>query len=208
MMKHTTLIHIVMWCIACSPQSPQPEVTGQEEQEERQMEAYGGESQRVSTRILYFSETDPPSSPGAIAINYGQPQWKSEYEEKFDELTKGKRWRFGNNFWTSLDTNVAMTMAGTEIGPGQYYLALERSPEDQWYLLLFDPVPIRAKKLDAFFIDEAPGGMEVPLEWKRKEESADRLMVKLIPDEGDLKKASLEIQWGKHMLMAPIEVVF
>jgi hypothetical protein len=160
----------------------------------------------MTTRILYFAETTPPSSPGQIAINYGQPMWKPEYEEKFDDLTKSKRWRFGNNNWTSLDTNVAFTLAGVEVGPGQYYLVLQRSPADQWFLVLLDPETVRAKRLDAFFVDEAPEGVNVPLNWKRTEELAEILSVQLIPVESDLNRAMLEIRWGNHMLAGAIEI--
>lgn len=175
--------------------------------DQQEVEAYAEKAKRMTTRILYYAETTPPSSPGQIAINYGQPMWKPEYEEKFDAMTEGKRWRFGNNNWTSLDTNVAITLAGIAVEPGQYYLVLERSQDDRWYLVLLEPEPMRAKRLDAFFVDEAPEGIKALLNWKRTEEPSEKLSVQLIPVESDLNKAMLEIRWGNHMLTGDIEIV-
>lgn len=207
MLQRAALLLLVLWCVGCSPPLEEAVVTEPEERD-GQIQAFAAEAPRVSTRIAYYRDTEPPSSPGELAINYGQPRWKSEYEGKFDELTQGKRWRFGNNFWTSLDTNLEITISGTGISPGHYYLALERSTEDQWYLLLLDPETIRAEKLDAFFVDEAPPGIRVPLQWMRAAEGTDKLTVRLLSDEDEMSKATLEIQWGKHRLLAPVQVIF
>ncbi len=206
MLRKAALLYLIVWCVACSPSSDEIP-TGAEEKEE-EIQAFAAEAARVSTRILFYKDTEPPSSPGVLAINYGQPRWKSEYEEMFDELTKGKRWRFGNNFWTSLDTNVEISISGTVVSPGLYYLAIERSSEDQWYLLLLDPEIVRAEKLDAFYVDEVPPGVRVPLQWSRATEDAEMLTVRLVPDEDELSEASLDIQWGSHRLLAPVQVRF
>jgi hypothetical protein len=160
----------------------------------------------MSTRILFFEEGNPPTSPGQLVVSYGQPKWKPEYGEEFDELTRGKRWRFGNNDWTSMDINVNVAIAGKAISPGHYYLLLERSQEDQWFLVLLDPAAVREKKLDAFYVDEAPEGARAPLEWTRTEETTERLMVQLVPAENDLNRARLEIRWGNHLLGANVNV--
>jgi hypothetical protein len=166
---------------------------------------FGGESPRMNTRIAYFGLN---SSEGQLAIDYGQPAWKPEYETQFDELTKGKRWRFGNNFWTTLDTHLDLVIAGTEVPSGYYYLVLERSDEDVWQLILLDPKAIQAKKMDASMAEQTTGGLEAPLAWEKTEDSVQKLEITLIPDEDDLKKARLEIRWGEHRLSTPIEVRF
>ncbi|MFQ5791719.1 MAG: DUF2911 domain-containing protein [Acidobacteriota bacterium] len=110
--------------------------------------------------MAYFGEN---SSAGQFAIDYGQPAWQSDYETKFDELTKGKRWRFGNNFWSTLDTQLDLSIAGTPVSPGHYYLVLERSNDDQWYRVLLDAKDIRRKKLHAFLAGQTTGGTKAPL---------------------------------------------
>jgi hypothetical protein len=197
---------IVLLTLACGTS---PEDSGSESTTTKgksDVQAYGELNERQSTRILYFVNSTPPESPGQIAIDYGQPQWKSEYEEKFDELTLGKRWRFGNNFWTSLDTNVPFAIGETEVSPGYYYLVLERSQSDAWYLVFLDPVSVGQAGLDAFFVDEAPEGFKAGLKQSSGEETAEKLTVKLIPLENDLGKARLEIRWGPHLLTADINV--
>jgi hypothetical protein len=208
MIRRAVLLSTITLLVACTapPSRDTERAWEKEEPNEREIQAYQDKAKRMTTRILYVAETTPPSSPGQIAINYGQPKWKPEYEDKFDELTKGKRWRFGNNSWTSLDTNVAITLGGTEIGPGHYYLILERSLDDQWSLVLLNPERIRALKLDAFFVDEAPEGVKAPLAWRRTEEPVEALSVQLIPTEGDLNRARLEIRWGNHLLTGDIEI--
>lgn len=169
----------------------------------QEVQRFGGESVRVSTRIAYFGKN---SSAGQLAIEYGQPEWKDEYETQFDELTRGKRWRFGNNFWTTLDTHLDLTIAGTKVAIGYYYLVLERSQGDDWSLVLLDPKEIQAKKLDAFQAELTTGGIVVPLNWEQTEDISEKLIIKLAPSEGKLDKGTLRIGWGKHKLTADIDV--
>jgi hypothetical protein len=197
---------VVLLTLACGTA---PEESGSESATMRgksDVQAYGELTERQSTRILYFVDSTPPESPGQIAIDYGQPVWKPEYEEEFDELTLGKKWRFGNNFWTSLDTNVPFTIGDVEVSPGYYYLILERSQSAQWYLVFLDPKAVGEARLDAFYVDEAPEGFRARLSQTSDEEPAERLTVKLIAVENDLGKARLEIRWGPHLLTADIDV--
>ncbi len=169
----------------------------------QEVQRFGGETPRVSTRIAYFGKN---SSAGQLAIDYGQPEWKAEYKTQFDELTRGKRWRFGNNFWTTLDTHLDLTIAGTNVPAGYYYLVLERSESDDWSLILLEPKTIQAKKLDAFQAAETSGGISVPLKWEQTENTTEKLTIELAPVERELEKATLTIWWGKHKLTADIDV--
>jgi hypothetical protein len=163
----------------------------------QEVQRFGGETPRMSTRIAFFGQN---SSEGQIAIGYGQP------ETQFDALTKGKRWRFGNNFWTTLDTHLDLTMAGVDVASGYYYLVLERSENDDWFLVLLDPKKARSKKLDASMVDRTTGGTKIPLNWERTESSTDKLTIKLIPNKDDITAATLDIRWGPHELTAPFKV--
>jgi hypothetical protein len=200
------VLPIVILALACGTASEESGSESTATEGRPNVQAYGDVSERQSTRILYFINSDPPESPGQIAIDYGQPMWKSEYEEKFDELTLGKRWRFGNNFWTSLDTNVSFAIGETQVLPGYYYLVLERTQSNDWYLVFLDSVAVGEAGLDAFFVDEAPVGIKAGLDQTRSEETAEKLSVKLIPVDDEVEKARLEIQWGPHLLTADINV--
>ncbi len=170
--------------------------------------AFDGESERGSTSIAYFSQPseDEFNAEGGFVITYGRPEWKAEYDAQFDELTKGKRWRFGSNSWTTLDTNIPLKIAGAKVGPGYYYLVLERGQGDDWSLVILDPKPLQKKKMAASGAEETSGGINAPLKASMTAEPATRLTVNLTKNENDLTKASLDIQWGKRKLSAPIDV--
>jgi hypothetical protein len=169
------------------------------------LQAFGGEAERMSTRILYYVDSDPPRSPGQLCIDYGQPEWSPHYEDHFDTLTKGKRWRLGKDFWTSLDTNLPITIGETKVAPGSYYLVVERTNDDRWSLVLLDPVEVRKNKLDAFQVEISKGGVSAPLRYEKMTDSVAKLTIKLVRG-AEPKAATLEIQWGKHKLSAPITV--
>ncbi len=167
-----------------------------------QMTVFDGDAPRMTTRIAYFSQT---GSPGQFSIDYGQPEWKAEYEKMF-AMTKGKRIRFGKDFWTTLDTNVGLTIGGKEVAAGYYYLALDHSSDDKWSLILLDAKAIQAEKSDAFLTDRTKGGSLIPLTYESGNTMVEKLTVKLQKADLDQKKAKLVITWGNHKLTAPIVV--
>ncbi len=176
--------------------------------QDAKFEAFDDQSERGSTSIVYFSQPseDEFNAEGGFVITYGRPEWRAEYDEQFDELTKGKRWRFGNNFWTTLDTNLPLKIAGAKVAPGYYYLVLERGQGDDWSLVLLDPQPLQKKKMDGSGAEETTGGIKAPLTASMAAEAATKLTVNLTKNEKDLTKASLDIQFGKRKLSAPIDV--
>jgi Protein of unknown function (DUF2911) len=170
------------------------------------VQVFGGQpDERASTRILY--ETD--KAVGEFAIDYGRPAWKKEYDDPatFDKMTRGKVWRLGKDFWTTLDTNLQLRIAGKEILAGYYYLGLQRSEDgDTWSLAFLDPVKIRSSKLDAFEIHRAPIELMIPLKLEQSQDRVDRLTLLLSPQKESVSRITLTIAWGKLQLTAPIEV--
>ncbi|HSR70122.1 MAG TPA: DUF2911 domain-containing protein [Acidobacteriota bacterium] len=169
--------------------------------------------ERGSTRLIYFSKTsDKPwnYSPGQVAIEYGQPPWKQEYAQQFDRLTRGKRWRMGQNYWSNLDTRFPLRMGQTTVQPGIYYAVLERSAEDDWALILLDPDSTYEMKIDAWHVNrkESPEGLRVPLQWSKEERVADKLQIDFTLDEADHRKAVLNIRFGPHRLWVPVQALF
>jgi len=164
--------------------------------------------ERGSTRILYW-HTAKKSPLGQVAIDYGRPVWKKEYENQalFDGFTKGKVWRFGKDFWTTLDTAMPLKIAGKEVPAGQYFLAIQRSADGAtWSLAFLDPMKIRKAGLDAFVIDRAPVDFTVPITLEKATESADKLTIVLLAGKDDIKNVTLKINWGTLQLTAPIQV--
>ena len=168
----------------------------------------GRVAQRASTRILYSNQADN-TFPGQLSISYGQPEWRSQYEDPatFDQMTKGRVWRMGSNFWTVLDTNLPLRIAGKDIAVGAYYLGAHRSEDgDTWSLAFMDPVKIRRARLDASEIAKATIDFTVPVTFSAAEETTEKLAISL-NTEDNLTDVTLKVVWGNFQLTAPIQVI-
>jgi hypothetical protein len=166
----------------------------------------GTPDEAASTRLAYFAGE---SGVGQFAINYGRPVWRAEYDDtgKFDQLTKGKVWRMGSNFWTSLYTDLPLTISGKAVAPGFYFLGLERSADgSSWRLAFIDPVKVRNAHTDAYNIQAAHVEFTVPMNLEPRAEPAQKLTVTLAHNEGDLQNATLQVAWGRLGLTAPVKV--
>ena len=167
-----------------------------------QLQAYAQNAERKATRIAYF-DMAAQSSPGQFVIQYGAPQWKDEYEDQVDQL-KGMRFRLGSDFWATLDTSMDLTIAGTKVPAGYYYLGMARTEDGDYRLVLHDANKLRPMRTDAFITSRLSGGIEVPMTHAKADSAAERLKIELSEERGQLGKASLLIQWGPHKLTAPI----
>ena len=168
----------------------------------------GRVGQRAWARVLYSNRADN-TFPGQFSISYGQPEWRSEYGDPatFDRMTKGRVWRMGNNFWTVLDTNLPLRIAGKDIAVGAYYLGAHRSEDgDTWSLAFMDPVKIRRARLDASEIAKATIDFMVPVTVAQVEEATAELAISL-NTEDNLTEVTLKVLWGNLQLTAPIQVI-
>jgi hypothetical protein len=172
--------------------------------------AFGGRSvQRASARVLYSNRADR-SFPGQLAIHYGQPQWRSEYEDPatFDQMTQGRVWRMGNDFWTVLDTNLPLRIAGRDIAVGAYYLGVHRSEDGgTWSLAFMDPTKIRRARLDASEIAKATIDFMVPMTFEKAEKSTEKLDISLTSQKDAIENVTLKVVWGTLQLTTPVQVI-
>jgi hypothetical protein len=167
--------------------------------------------ERGSTRIAYWSRK-PAQAAGQVVVNYGRPEWQQSVAAGFDDLTRGKVWRMGSNFWSTLDTSLALRFKGVEVAPGDYYLAVRRSAEgDRWELLLIDADKARAEYLDAYETATRPERLPIvhalPLQFEHVGGSSLRLTITLKsrhPD--DPRSGRLTIAWGPFQLSADFSV--
>ncbi len=173
------------------------------------IEAEGGQpDDRASARVLYWNAAKHGAA-GQFAIDYGRPVWKSAYEDqtKFDQITKGKVWRMGSNFWTTLDTCVPLKISGKSVPVGYYYLGLHRSADgSKWSLAFIDPAKVRAGRVDAFNIDRVPISFEAPMSMASGVAKAEKLTIELTYPKDNIRKVTLNVAWGTLALTAPIEV--
>ena len=180
------------------------------QQQRAKIVAEGGTpDERASARVLYWN-TQTDASAGQFAIDYGRPLWKKAYEDpaKFDAMTRGKIWRMGSNFWSTLDTQLPLSIGGKRVPAGSYYLGLHRSEEgSEWSLVFIDPGKARKARLDAFQIEKAPVEFEAVMSNVKAEAPTDRLTITLSHPADDIRHVTMRIAWGNLALSGAIEVV-
>jgi hypothetical protein len=198
MSKFTGFIAFLLFVFSSWAQQPKPVMVAED----------GEFQERGSARILYWN-TRTNTAYGQFAIDYGRPAWKKEYDDtaNFDKLTKGKIYRLGSNFWSSLDSQLPLKISGREVVPGHYYLGLARSGEgDKWSLVFIDSGKTRDMHLDAYQIERAPVLFQVPLTVEPASGATEKLIVTLSYPKDKPKQATLRIAWGKLQFSAPVEV--
>ncbi|MCA8954969.1 MAG: cupin domain-containing protein [Planctomycetes bacterium] len=163
---------------------------------------YPETSQRGNTRIFYWFG---PSSAGQVSIDFGQPRWKAQYGA-FLTKPSGRRWRFGQNFWTTLDTNMPLRIGGVDVPVGAHYLVLEHTAPDGLRLVLLSPTEIRKQRLDAYQAPSTRGGLSIPLVLDRAQRTAPRLDLELSIDRAQRDRGTLTVRFGPHRLTAPVEM--
>ena len=165
--------------------------------------------ERGTSRVLYWNQ-DKDIAAGAITVEFGRPAWRKEYEEsgRFDAMTKGKVWRLGNNYWTILDSNLPIKVAGRDIPIGLWYLGLDRSPDGKtWSLAFIDPVKARRGRHDGFTMETVPVEFKVPMTTAQPAGLTEKLTMTPTAAKEDMKKVTLRVAWGRLELTAPIQVV-
>ena len=161
---------------------------------------YPESSQRGNARVFYWFG---PGSAGQLAIDHGQPRWQPSLAKWLDQ-PDGTRWRLGENFWTTLDTNLPLELGGVGVGVGQYYAVLQNTAEHGVELVLLDPQAIRERRLDAYQANATEGGLRIPLTLERLDAPAPRLRIELSIDEGSKDRGALRIEFGPYRLAAPL----
>ncbi|MEN3332596.1 MAG: hypothetical protein V7641_1961 [Blastocatellia bacterium] len=170
---------------------------------------FGSDSSERGTTRIGFWNTKKDRGAGQFAIDYGRPVWKKDYEDtaKFDAMTKGNVYRLGSNFWTTLDSDMPLTIAGTQIPAGLWYLGLHRSQDGAtWTLVFIDPMKARAEHIDASEIGRAPIAYKAAMTLEQATETKDKLTIDLVFKRANPKDATLRIGWGKLQLSAPVQV--
>ena len=171
--------------------------------------AFGSDSPERGTTRVGFWNTKKDKGAGQFAIDYGRPVWKKDYEDtaKFDAMTKGNVYRLGSNFWTTLDSDMPLNIAGTQIPAGLWYLGLHRSQDGAtWTLVFIDPMKARAEHVDASEISRAPIAYKAAMTLEQATESKDKLTIDLVFKRANPKDVTLRIGWGKLQLSAPVQV--
>jgi len=156
--------------------------------------------ERKCARVAWF---DRKGSPGQVAIDYSPVKWQDKYDGAVAKMV-GKKWRFGSDFWTSLDTSVPLVMGGVTVPAGYYYLTIEQREPGAFLLALHDANEVKRKHIDAFQAERLQGGLEVKLDHAKGEKLAEQLDVAITMDDGSLDHGVFRVSFGGHALTAPV----
>lgn len=166
-----------------------------------QTQLFQAATPRKAVHYLLFSSV--PEKSGQFQIEYGTPPWKEAYAKVANDRSKDSaRWRLGQDFWTTLDNNVPMTLGGTKLAPGAWYLTLQ-CKDGKVLLQLHDSVAVRKARIDAFNCPKLTGGIEVPLTASLSETVAANLEFTAEADGEDQNQGKLTIAFGPHRLEVP-----
>jgi hypothetical protein len=156
--------------------------------------------ERKLARVAWF---DKKGSPGQIAIDYSPVAWQAKYDEAVDKMI-GKKWRFGADCWTSLDTSVPLQFGGVAVPAGYYYLTLEQREPGVFLLALHDANEVKKQRIDPFQAERVKGGIEVKLTHEKSEKQADQLHIAIEVEKGSLDHGTFAVHFGGHSLSAPV----
>lgn len=166
------------------------------------MQAFAQTTDRSSARLAYFSRT---GSPGQLAIDYGNLQWRDEFEAAIGNAKMaGKPWRLGRDFWTTLDSSIDLQIGGVDVPAGYYYLTAARQEDGSFTLGVHDAAEVKKQRLDPVFSSRLAGGLTVPLQHDTDAEPAAKLQIGIALDAGSKDHGKLTIRFGRHRLQAPV----
>jgi len=166
-------------------------------------QAFATTTERKCARLAYFGGS---GSPGQLALDYAPVGWKDGYDQAIDSPKMvGKKWRFGKDYWTSLDSSMPVTIGGVEFPAGYYFLTLTNKGDKKFVLNVHDAAEVKKQHLDASAADKVQGGKEVPLEYEKGTTKADELQISILNGDNNTE-ATLTILFGGHKLYAKMGI--
>jgi hypothetical protein len=176
-----------------------------------QIKVFGGQdSDRRASSVLAF-EGENFAFKGAVCINYSQPTWKDAYDKEIDGgKFNGTNQRLGKNWWTSLDTTIALDIGGTKVNPGIHYLGINIDSKGKCSLAVLESKKALDNGWTPFQPDKWKVDTLVPLTMNKNalSESQTKMVIAIESDKADPSKGKFSIQWGKHELTAPVKFHF
>jgi hypothetical protein len=173
-----------------------------------QIQVFGGtDTERTASTVVLVGK----DVAAGASISFSGGKWKDEYD-KVDALLdsmKGTNQRLGKNWWTTLDTSVALEIAGTKVPAGAYFLGLHIDARREVHLLVIDS----GKAMQNGWLPWAPAPWmtdrraPLTLDKNKLSESQATMAIELTADKKDPASSSgaLAIRWGKHELSAPVK---
>lgn len=155
--------------------------------------------QRAASR-LPFGPTKADTCAFAM-LDHGLPQWTEAHAAAAKAMPIGQRWRLGQDWPTTLETNVPMTIGGKKLAAGSWHLALAKAKGDAWNLVVSEAAADYAAKIDGFAPERVQPVLEVPLRNSKAAAPAERLVVEFVTAG---KETSLTIRFGATQVHTPV----
>ncbi|HLU38290.1 MAG TPA: DUF2911 domain-containing protein [Planctomycetota bacterium] len=171
-----------------------------------QARVFGGiDNERKAATTMAF-EQDPQGGFKLLAstcIQYSTPAWKPEYDGMVDQA-KGRSFRLGKNFWTTLNTSVALDIGGATVPAGAYYLGIKVDDEGKFHLLVLDAKNADAQGWSPANAVQWKPDHTCPLEHSKGSQTVEKLTITIDGQQTD--SLELKIAWGGHVLTAPVKM--
>lgn len=162
---------------------------------------FGGNEERASSTKLLLDPAQGYKMLGGACIQYGQPAWKADYEGQLEGM-KGKSWRMGKNYWTTLNAMSALTIGGVNVPSGSYYLGMKYDEKGNFHLLVIDTKKADTNLWSPFVPTEWKADYTCPMTHAKADKVADKLSITL---NGETPNAlELKVHWGNHQVTANV----
>lgn len=173
-----------------------------------QVQSMGGpDTGRQASWVIFADMSNGFTPHGGVAINYSQPEWQDSYDAaissgKFNGTTQ----RLGKNWWTSLETTVAMEIGGTKIAAGSYYLGIQIAKDGSIGLLVIDAKASNQNGWLPFVASQWKSDIVCKLDLVKNahEDVQQKMLIAIAADPKDSSKGTFSIRWGKHELRAAV----
>ena len=170
--------------------------------QQAQLQALGGTAPRMAATRLFFAPQF--QLKGMVCVQYGQPAWKAEYDAMIDKL-KGKQLRLGKDFWTTLNTSVALDIGGTAVPAGAYYLGLTCGADGAFSLALLHAEAADKAGYAPFLADAWKIDLTAPMKHATGDKQVDAMTMDLNADDKEPTQLTFVVSWGKHTLSVPVK---
>ncbi|MBK8098734.1 MAG: DUF2911 domain-containing protein [Planctomycetes bacterium] len=137
---------------------------------------------------------------GTATLDHGRPQWNDKLAQAMAGMKAGTHWRFGNDWWTTLQTDLPLTIGGKKLAPGHWHLVVERT-KNGWNLACCAADEQFRNCLDAFAADRVTPALSVPFAIGKAKEPTAELRAEFALDGG---KLALVVTFGDQRLVARV----
>lgn len=173
------------------------------------VQVLGGQNQRNNTAVVLADTSSGFNLLGLVTLTYGVPEWKPEYTDKAEELTKGRMFRLGRDNWAIFDSSIPIKFGDVTVPAGVYYLGIARSKDGAtWNLVFIDPAKAKAAGAWPPAPEPAPHAYDVVLTHERTEgKITQKLDVTMVNDKSQPTRGALTIVWGDRKVTASYEMI-